>query len=470
MTEHLPDFDAEMRSALGERGWQTAAEDMGRYSRDWLDRFGAAPLGIARPSSTEEVAAAVKICAAHGVSISPQGGNTGLAGGSVLGADDRGIILSLARMNRIVAIDPIDFTASVEAGVVLQTLHAALADMQLSFPLHLGAEGSAQIGGLIGTNAGGSHAMRYGMMQDLVLGLEVVLPDGSVWDGARALIKDNCGYQLRRLFCGAEGTLGIVTRAVLRLFPAPVGRSTALLAVPDLTAAQEVGALLRSRTGEFLTAMEFFSELGLGLACKHVPGLTSPLETRGPVYLLVEIATSIPGMALDEILENALAACFEAGSVLDGAIAANEAQRAAFWRLREEMPEGQRLEGPQIKHDVAAPVARVAAFVAAASAGAEAVLPGVRINPFGHLGDGNVHFNLTPPEGAADFMGRQAELSRAVYEAAIAHDGTISAEHGLGQAKVALADRYRPSVERALMRRIKAAVDPLSLMNPGKII
>ncbi|MCO5072901.1 MAG: FAD-binding oxidoreductase [Rhizobiaceae bacterium] len=470
MSVSLPDFDTNMREALGERGWITSRDDIARQSRDWLDRFGAQPLGVARPESTAQVAEAVRICVAHGVVISPQGGNTGLAGGAVLASGDRGIIMWLGRMNRIVSIDPIDFTARVEAGVVLQTLHDALAEQDLIFPLHLGSEGSAQIGGLVGTNAGGSHAMRFGMMQDLVLGLEVVLPDGTVWDGARALIKDNAGYQLRRLFCGAEGTLGIVTGAVLRLFPAPIARATALLAVSDLNAAQSVGALLRSRTGEFLTAMEFFGEIGLGLAMKHVDGLSFPLAAPAPTYILVELTTSVPGIDLDDMLQNALAEGFESGFVLDGAIAANEAQRAAFWRLREEMPEGQRLEGPQIKHDVAVPVAKLAAFVTSASAAADAVMPGVRINPFGHLGDGNVHFNLTPPEGCGDFMGKQADLSRAIYDAAVANDGTISAEHGLGQAKVTLADQYRSDIERALMRRIKAALDPQAIMNPGKII
>jgi FAD/FMN-containing dehydrogenase len=470
MSEFSSNFDQRMRALLGENGWLKGQAELDAYGRDWLKRYGETPIGIARPGSTAEVAAVVRLAAQHGVTISPQGGNTGLNGGSVLGAGDRGIILSLARMNRLVSVDPIDFTATVEAGVVLAALHAALEEQLLCFPLHLGAEGSAQIGGLISTNAGGSHAMRYGMMQDLVLGLEVVLPDGAIWNGARALIKDNAGYQLRRLFCGAEGTLGIVTRAVLRLFPAPRGKATALLALDSLATAQTIGAFLRARAGEFVAAMEFFTEIGLALALKHVGGLTRPLETAGPVYLLVELTTSIEEMALDDILERALAACFEAGTVVDGAIAANETQRAAFWRLREEMPEGQRLEGAQIKHDVAAPVARLASFVAAASTAAEAVLPGVRINPFGHLGDGNVHFNLSPPAGQSDFAGREALLSEAIYDAAVAHDGTISAEHGLGQAKVALANRYRSATERDLMRRIKTSLDPANRMNPGKVV
>lgn len=469
LAETFSAFDHAMRQRLGERGWLTDPEATAAQSRDWLNRYGEPPLGVARPASTEEVAAIVSLCAEHHVAVVPQGGNTGLNGGSVATSRPSAIV-SLARMNRIVAVDAIDFTATVEAGVVLAALHDALAEQDLAFPLHLGAEGSAQIGGLIGTNAGGSHAMRYGMMQDLVLGLEVVLPDGSVWDGARALIKDNAGYQLRRLFCGAEGTLGIVTKAVLRLYPAATARATALLALPDLEAAQRTGVLLRRRTGEFLTAIEFFGELGLSLALKHVEGLTRPLETSGPVYLLVEITTSIPDIALADILERALEAAFEAGDVLDGTIAASVAQRAAFWRLREEMPEGQRLEGTQIKHDVSAPVARLAAFVADASTAAQTVLPGVRVNAFGHLGDGNVHFNLSPPEGEADFDGRDRQLSEAIYEAAVRHGGSIAAEHGLGQAKVQLADHFRSPVERALMRRLKAGLDPRGIMNPGKVV
>ncbi|MEW6632542.1 MAG: FAD-binding oxidoreductase [Pseudomonadota bacterium] len=463
-------FDAVMRELLGARGWSTEPSDLAAHGRDWLDRYGHPPLGVARPASTAEVAAIVRLCIRHDVTITPQGGNTGLNGGSVLSTGRTGIILSLARMNRILAIDPIGLTATVESGVVLGALHEALRQQDLALPLHLGAEGSARIGGLIGTNAGGSHAMRHGMMQDLVLGMEAVLPNGEIWDGARALIKDNAGYQLRKLFCGAEGTLGIVTRAVLRLSPLPVAYATALLALPDLEVALRVGAFLRARTGELLTAIEFFGEIGLALALRNVEGLSRLLDTQGPVYLLVELATSIPDVSADDILEGALAMVLEDGTVLDGAIAASKAQRAAFWRLREEMPEGQRLEGVQIKHDVSVPVARLAAFVAEASAAAGTVLPGVRVNPFGHLGDGNVHFNLSPPEGRGDFAGCEQQLSMAIYGVVDRHGGSMAAEHGLGQAKVALADTLRSPVERALMRSVKAALDPHNVMNPGKVI
>ena len=269
-------------------------------------------------------------------------------------------------------------------------VHAALEASGQMFPLHLGAEGSAQIGGLIGTNAGGSQAFRYGMMQDLVLGLEVVLPDGAVWDGLRGVQKDNAGYQLRKLFCGAEGTLGVVTRAVLRLHAAPRQRVTALLALPSFEAAVEFGADIRAEAGEFVQAMEFFSETGLDLALHHVSGLTWPLESRAAAYLLLELGSGSARVPLDDIMSALLEQGIEQGRIIDGALAASEAQRAAFWRLREEQPEGQRLAGPQLKHDISVPPALIAAFVAEAAKVCEGLVPDVRINPFGHLGDGNV--------------------------------------------------------------------------------
>ncbi|WP_310456704.1 FAD-binding oxidoreductase [Ruixingdingia sedimenti] len=463
----MPD-PAPFRALLGPAGWREGADAAG-FTRDWLDRYGAAPLGVALPRDTGQVAAVMRLCAEQGLAVTPQGGNTGLNGGAVLSAGAQGIILSLARMTRILAIDPVEYTVTVEAGVVLAALHEALGEQGLTLPLHLGSEGSARIGGLIATNAGGSHAMAHGMMEAQVLGLEAVLPDGRVWDGLRALIKDNAGYQLRRLFCGAEGTLGVITRAVLRTRPAPVAQATALLTLPDLAAAVQAGAFLRRRTGEFLSALEFFPELGLALLLRHVP-LPRPVETRGPVYLLVELATSIPGMGLEELLEAALADLLEEGSVTDGVVAATGAQRAAIWQLREELPEGQRREGAQIKHDVAVPVGRLPEFVARAGAAAADILPGVRVNPFGHLGDGNVHFNLSPPEGRADFGGLAGALSDAVYDLAVDCGGTFSAEHGLGQSKIALADRLRPGAERDMMRAIRHALDPEGRMNPDKLV
>lgn len=454
----------ELAALLGPKGWLT--EGLEAWQTDWLKMQSHTPLGVARPENTEQVAAVMRMAHAAGVPVTPQGGNTSLCAGAVPGAPGH-IILSLARMNRIGSVDPLAFTVTVEAGAVLASVHEAVAARDLIFPMHLGAEGSAQIGGLIATNAGGSHALRYGMMQDLVLGLEVVLPDGGVWNGLRPLIKDNAGYQLRRLFCGSEGTLGVVTRAALRLFPAPASRVTALLAVEDFETLVRLGAQLRQELGEFMPALEFFSGTGLELALRHVPGLEYPLATRGGAYVLVELSTAARGVDLGAMLETALGEAFEAGLILDGAVAANDAQRAAMWRLREEMPEGQRLEGAQIKHDIAVPVAGLGDFIHRMAPQLETILPGVRINPFGHLGDGNIHYNLSPPAGAADFGNAKAALSQLIYREAEAAGGSFAAEHGLGRSKISFADQLRSLEERELMRTLKQAVDPQRLLNPG---
>lgn len=460
----MTDLAAHLSEILGPRGW-IPGHEAAPWQRDWLDRYGERPLGVARPGSTAEVAAVVTACHGAGVALVPQGGNTGLCGGAVLGRPG-GVILSLARMNHIGAPDPASGSVEVGAGLVLQQLHESLQGTGLMFPLHLGAEGSAQIGGLIGTNAGGSHAFRFGMMGDLVLGLEVVLADGTVWNGLRAVQKDNAGYQLRRLFCGAEGTLGIVTRAILKLVPEARQRATALLALPDETAAVAFGTHVRAEAGEFLTGLEFLSDLGLGLALKHVAGLTFPLETRAGCYLLVEVASGSSLVPLDDILGGVLEWGMEQELVLDGAIAASEAQRTAFWRLREEQPEGQRLEGPQLKHDISVPPGRIADFVAQGGVLCQGLVPGVRINPFGHLGDGNIHYNLTAPEGAADFGGQDRALGLELARLASGMGGSFAAEHGLGRAKIALAQAIRPGVERDLMRRLRLSLDPQGTLNP----
>lgn len=454
----------DLSELLGPKGWLT--EGLEAWQTDWLKMQSHAPLGVARPENTEQVAAVIRLAHAAGVPVTPQGGNTSLCAGAVPGSPGH-IILSLTRMNRIGAVDPLAFTVTVGAGAVLASVHETVAGHNLIFPMHLGAEGSAQIGGLIATNAGGSHALRYGMMQDLVLGLEVVLPDGRVWNGLRPLIKDNAGYQLRGLFCGAEGTLGVVTRAALRLFPAPVSRATALLAVADFETLVQLGAQLRQELGEFTSALDFFSETGLELALRHVSGVEYPLDTRGGAYVLVELSTAAGAVDLGGMLETALGDAFEAGLILDGAVAANDTQRAAMWRLREEMPEGQRLEGAQIKHDIAVPVARLGDFITRMAPRLEAILPGMRINPFGHLGDGNIHYNLSPPEGAEGFGDAKAALSQLIYQEAEAKGGSFAAEHGLGRSKIAFADQLRGAEERELMRRLKQAVDPLGLLNPG---
>lgn len=464
----MTNLSATLSHILGPKGW-IAGADAVPWQRDWLNRYGEVPLGVARPANTAEISAVLAACHAAGVPVVPQGGNTGLCGAAVLGKAG-GVILSLARMTAVGKPDPAGATIEVEAGVVLARLHEALSGTGLMFPLHLGAEGSAQIGGLIGTNAGGSHAFRYGMMSDLVLGLEVVLPDGRIWNGLRAVQKDNAGYALRRLMAGSEGTLGVVTRAVLKLAPEPRQRATAFLALPDEAALVAFGTRLRAEMAEFLTGLEFFSETGLHLALRHVSGLSYPLETRAGCYLLVEVASGSPMVPLDDILATVLGEGMEAGLVVDGALATSEAQRAAFWRLREEQPEGQRLEGAQLKHDISVPPGKIAEFVAEGGAICREMVPGLRINPFGHLADGNIHYNLTPPEGAADFAGKDKALALALAELADKMGGSFAAEHGLGRAKIALADQLRPAVERSLMRGIKQAFDPAGGMNPGAVL
>lgn len=453
---------------LGPKGW-IPGDEAGAFQRDWLKRYGETPLGVARPANTAEVSAVVAACHKAGVAVVPQGGNTGLCGGGVAGVPDA-VILSLARMNGMSAVDDNSGSVLVEAGLVLAKLHEALDGTGLMFPLHLGAEGSAQIGGLIGTNAGGSHAFRYGMMQDLVLGLEVVLADGTVWNGLRAVQKDNAGYQLRRLFCGSEGTLGVVTRAVLKLAAAPRETATAFLALPSFDDIVRFGALLRREVSDVLYAMEFFSETGLELALKHVPGLSFPLETRSETYLLLELAAVSPLIPLEAMLSAVLEKGMEEGLVLDGAIAASQGQRAAFWRLREEQPEGQRLEGAQLKHDIAVPPGSIADFVTQGVRLCEEMVPGVRVNPFGHLGDGNIHFNLSPPENKKDFGGQDQALGLELARLASGMGGSFAAEHGLGRAKIALSEALREQAEREAMRQIKAALDPSGLLNPGVIL
>lgn len=464
----MTDIDTNLEAVLGPAGWLTGS-DVEPYKRDWLDRYGVGPIGVARPASTEEVAGVVRMCRDAGIAIVPQGGKTGLCGASVA-TEPRSVILSLQRMSAIGEIDADSATALVEAGAVLASLHERLEPTGLVFPMHLGAEGSAQIGGLIGTNAGGSHAFRYGMMQDLVLGIEAVTADGAIWNGLRAVQKDNAGYQLRRLFCGSEGTLGIVTRAVLKLHPAPKQRSTALLALPGFEAAVGFGSLLRAEASEFLSGMEFFCEVGLGLALKHVPKLSFPLELRAPAYLLVELASSSARVPLDDILSSALEEGMGRELVIDGAIAMSDAQRAHFWQLREEQPEGQRLEGIQLKHDISVPAGAIARFIEQGGALCERILPNVRVNPFGHLADGNIHYNLSPPPGSQGFAGKAEELSHGLAALATGMGGSFAAEHGLGRSKIGLADANRSETERSMMRRLKAAFDPGGLMNPGVLV
>jgi FAD/FMN-containing dehydrogenase len=457
-----------LMALLGPKGW-IGPEDCLPWQRDWLDQYGEVPLGVARPKSTFEVAEVLRLCYAEGVPVVPQGGNTGLVGGGVLG-EPGGVILSLSRMNAISSTDLYGFSISVEAGVILDQLHKSLEGTGLMFPMHLGSEGSAQVGGLVATNAGGSHAFRYGMMQDLVLGLEVVLADGTVWNGMRAVQKDNAGYQLRKLFCGSEGTLGIVTRAILKLSAEPRQQLTALLAVRDAPGLLKLSTRLRAEGAEFLSAMEFFSDVGLGIALENIPGLVFPLQSRTSFYLLVEAGSGSMQVPLDSILTEVLEWGLSEDIVADGALAMSETQRAAFWRLREEQPEGQRRLGAQLKHDISVPPGSIAEFLKLADELCRKILCGVQINAFGHLGDGNLHYNLSPPIGRKNFAGLEDEISLKLCTLAVASKGSFAAEHGIGRSKLKLAAVLRKSVENDLMVSIKKALNEKSCLNPGVLV
>jgi D-lactate dehydrogenase (cytochrome) len=461
---------ARIREVVGRNGWSTDPAELAPRLEEARGLFHGRCLMLVSPASTAELAAVVRICAKAGIPIVPQGGNTGRCGGAVPHPHGREILLSLHRLNRIRAVDPVDYTITVEAGVVLARVQAAAEEVDRLFPLSLGAEGSCQIGGNLSSNAGGNAVLRYGNARDLALGLEVVLPDGRVWDGLRALRKDNTGYDLKHLFIGAEGTLGIITAAVLKLFPRPRDLATAFVAVTSPEAALALLARARAASGDRVTGFELIPRIGLEFTLAHVPGTVDPLAEQHETNVLVELSGAAAGMSAR--LEAFLAEAHEDGLVRDAAVAQSEAQRRAFWHLREAMVEAQTLEGASLKHDVSVPVSRVPAFLERTSARCRAALPTVRIVAFGHIGDGNIHFNLSQPIGMDEraFLARRPAFRRIVHDTACALGGSFSAEHGIGQLKRDELARYKSPVEIDLMRRIKAALDPAGLMNPGKVL
>lgn len=458
----------DLSKMLGKKGW-VDGDDSLAWHRDWLNRYGVPPLGVARPSSINEISKIISLCNDHAVHIVMQGGNTGLVGGSVLGSKN-GIILSLDRMNKILSLDEASGIISLEAGVILGELHNFLDKTNLMFPMHLGSEGSAQVGGLIATNSGGSHAFRYGMMQDLVIGLEVLLADGKIWNGMRSVQKDNAGYQLRKLFCGSEGTLGIITKANLKLFPKPKQEFTALLAVKNSLGLVELSKKLREEAGEFLTAMEFFSDTGLDIALENIPDLIFPLNSRSSFYLLIEVGSGSKHVPLNSIILEIIEWGMNKDIVIDGALASSEKQRSNFWRLREDQPEGQRRLGKQLKHDISVPPGSIVEFLDNAYEICNYLIPGIRVNSFGHLGDGNIHYNLSPPLGENDFLDLDSKIYLKLGELATSMSGSFAAEHGIGRAKVMMADKLRDSTERNLMRELKQSLDQYNKLNPGVLL
>ena len=468
------DFDAlraRIAAVVGDKGLVTDEGAKAPYLAELRGRYVGRTPFVVRPTTTAEVAEVVRLCAEAGIAVVPQGGNTGLLAGGIPFERGDEVLISLSRMNRIRQIDPVEDSITVEAGCILQHIQQAAAEVERLFPLSLGAEGSCQIGGNISTNAGGIQVLRYGSMRKLVLGLEVVLPDGRVWNGLRRLRKDNTGYDLKQLFIGAEGTLGIITAAVLELVARPRSLATAFVALADLEASTALFSRARGRLGDSLTSFELIPRIGLDFAQRHVAGSVEPLEGRHDWYALIEAGSSAEG-GLDEALEALLAESYEAGLVPDAAIAQSEAQRADFWRLREAIVEGQKFEGGSIKHDITVPIAAVPDFIRRASAAVDALIPGIRPVAFGHVGDGNVHFNLSQPEGAerAAFMARWEEVNRLVHDVTVELEGSISAEHGIGRMKVAENARTKDPLEIELMQTLKQALDPKGLMNPGKVV
>ena len=471
---HPLPFLADALALLGERGFTTDAELMAPWLSDWRGRFHGRALGLASPRSTAEVSAFVGLCARHGVPIVPQGGNSGMSGGATPDESGGAVLLSLRRMDAVRALDPVARTATCEAGVILQRLHEEAAGHRLRFPLTLGGKGSATIGGLVATNAGGTQVLRHGTMRAQVLGLEAVLADGSVIDTLTPLKKDNRGFDVKQLLIGSEGTLGIVTAATLRLIPELGGRTVAWAGVASITDARKLLVACEAAAGEALEGFEVLPAQALKAVLAHVPGARPPLAGEHAWHALIELAA--PGgeaERLPAVAETIFSQAMEDGLVADAVIAANETQAEAFWQLRDEIAPAERAIGPAMQHDLSVPVARMADFVAAAVPRVEERFPTTRAVAFGHLGDGNVHFHVIAPSGATR---GEWELSQGMAISAFVHDlvtqwgGSISAEHGIGQMKVDELGRLGDPVQLAVMRSVKRALDPQGLLNPGKLV
>lgn len=460
-----------LKAAAGPGGWITDADAVAPYLRDFRGLVpGRSPI-VLRPSSTESLSEIVKLCAAHGVGMVPQGGNTSYMGGSTPDDSGRQVVISLVRMNRIREVDATNYTMTVEAGCILADVQAAAAEADLLFPLSMGSEGSCRIGGNLSTNAGGTAVLRYGNTRDLTLGLEVVLPDGRVWNGLRRLRKNNTGYDFRHLFIGAEGTLGIITAAVLKLFPRPAHVATAVVALPGLDQAVALLGHLRRYSGDLVTAFEYMHGSTLDFARAHLPDCRVPLP--GCTHAaLVELSGGAPEDDLDLALEGALASAFETGLAEDAVIASSLAQRREFWRVRESLPEALVREGECILCDVSVPVSAVPACIRGAEEILPGLCPGIRVAPFGHVGDGNIHLDLVQPAGMSpqDFRAQTPRITGAVHDLVQSLDGSFSAEHGIGTLKLDDMRRYRNDVDLDMLRAVKRALDPRDLMNPGKLV
>jgi FAD/FMN-containing dehydrogenase len=465
-----------LRAIVGDKG--LILDDQGKepFVRDWRGTLIGTAAVVVRPATTEEVSQVVKLCFDHGIAIVPQGGNTGLMGGGTPYPTHSGILLSLGRMNKVIEVDPVGYSMTVEAGCILQTLQETAASHDRFFPLSLGAQGSCLIGGNLSTNAGGVQVLRYGNARNLVLGLEVVLPNGDIWNGLRSLKKDNTGYDLKHLFMGAEGTLGIITKAVLKLWPAPKDVATAWLAVRDPQAAIEILSEAYAASEDNVGSCELMSRAGTDLVLRHIPGVQDPLKADTQWFLLLEWSSSRPRAdgveGMSEKMEQFLADQMEAGRVLDAVIAQNEAQARNMWMIRESVAPASRAEGPGLSFDISVATSKVPVFIDKGIKAAFEILPSIRPYPLGHIGDGNIHFSFMGPKG----MDRETlhqyspAVTRAVNDLVLDMAGSISAEHGIGIDKIDELAHYRSKIELDTMRSLKRALDPKNIMNPGKIL
>jgi FAD/FMN-containing dehydrogenase len=461
-----PELLNQFAAIVGEKHVIRDAAGMAGYMREWRDIWvGKSPL-VMRPGSTEEVSSILRLASETGTAIVPQSGNTGLVGGQIPFEGGQELLLSLDRMTKIIDVDAADNTMTVQAGATLKSVQDAADEAGRLFPLSLASEGSCRIGGNLSTNAGGLNVLAYGNARDLCLGLEVVLPDGRIWNGLRHLRKDNTGYDLKNLFIGAEGTLGVITAAVLKLFPKPRTYETAFIAVNSPQAAVDLLSLAKEMSGNRVVAFELLPRIAMDFTVKHM-GITNPLAEFSPWYVLSELADPAAG-SFEVILEEAMAR----GLVTDATVAQSETQRQALWAIRELMPESQKFEGGSIKHDISVPVSRIPQFIIEATRAVEAYMPEARVMSFGHMGDGNLHFNVSQPPGMdkAKYLERWNEMNAVVFDVVLKYGGSISAEHGIGRLKKHHMPEIKSPVELQMMRDLKKLFDPTNIMNPGKVL
>ena len=457
---------------LGPDGVLTEGPDLEPYLVDHRKLYHGHALAVVLPRTVEQVSRVLKFCNDHAIAVVPHGGNTGYCGGATPDESGAQIVISMRRMNRIRSLDPLNYSLVAEAGCILAQVQRAADDAERLFPLSLGSEGTCQIGGNLSTNAGGLSVLRYGMMRDLVLGLEVVLADGRVLSALSALRKDNTGYDIKSLFIGAEGTLGIITAASLKLFPKIRSSATAFAAVPTVRAAVDLLARLKESSGDRVSSFELIPRMGVDLTTQHIPGVSDPLEKPHSWYVLCELTSARAADPLDAVLEEALGGALEDGLVLDAALARSERERAALWKLRESIPEAQRVDGASLKHDICVPIHALPDFVERACAWVAEHVPDGRLVVYGHVGDGNLHFNLNQAPGSNrdSFLAREPFIRRAIHDFVREFGGSFSAEHGIGRLKVHELERYASPVELDLMRAVKKALDPNGVLNPGKVL